>query len=72
MGTVVLALLDPEVALHRQAVHAVRRQRADRAWFTLPANVLAELLVGAARIGEAGSRRVDDRRSQSSGSGAGE
>lgn len=58
MGTVVLdtsvilALLDPEDALHAAATGAVRRHRSRRATFALPASVLAELLVGAARRSE--------------------
>lgn len=50
--SVVLALLDPDDALHAAAAAAVRRHRDRRARFVLPASVLAELLVGAARRGE--------------------
>lgn len=50
-ASVVLALFDPEDALHVSAVEAVRRHRAAGAQFTLPASVLAEVLVGAARRG---------------------
>lgn len=58
MGTVVLdtsvilALFDPDDALHHPAVEAVRRHHAAGARFVLPAIVLAELLVGTARLGD--------------------
>lgn len=51
--SVVLALLDPDDALHSPAVTAVRRYYAARDRLMLPAVVLAEVLVGAARRGEA-------------------
>lgn len=50
--SVVLALLDPEDALHSPAATAVRRCHAAGDRLALPAVVLAELLVGAARRGE--------------------
>lgn len=50
--SVVLALLDPEDALYDAAAGAVRRHRAAGARFAIPASVLAELLVGAARMGD--------------------
>jgi PIN domain nuclease of toxin-antitoxin system len=60
-ASVVLALLDSEDALHHAAVQAVRRHRTDRAHVTLPASVLAEVLVGVARLGE---DALDQRRQQ--------
>lgn len=58
-ASVVLALFDPEDALHASAVKTVRGHRAAGAEFAVPASVLAEVLVGAARRGddEADSRR---------------
>ncbi|MGH3273552.1 MAG: PIN domain-containing protein [Streptosporangiaceae bacterium] len=59
MGTVVLdasiviALFDPQDALHAAASAAARRHRDAADDFLLPASVLAEVLVGAARQGEA-------------------
>lgn len=60
-ASVVLGLLDPEDALHRAAARAVRRHRAAGAKLALPASVLAEVLVGAARRGE---EELDTRRRQ--------
>lgn len=50
--SVVLGLLDPGDALHHAAAAAVRRHRRRRAQFALPGSVLAELLVGAARLSD--------------------
>lgn len=52
-ASVVLALLDPEDSLHAPAVVAARRHRDAGAEFVLPASCLAEVLVGAARLGDA-------------------
>jgi predicted nucleic acid-binding protein len=52
-ASVVLALLDPQDALHEPASAAARRCRDQDEEFILPASVLAEVLVGAARRGEA-------------------
>jgi predicted nucleic acid-binding protein len=60
-ASVVLALLDPEDALHQAATHAVRQHRAEGARFVLPASVLAEVLVGVARLGD---EALDQSRSQ--------
>jgi predicted nucleic acid-binding protein len=60
-ASVVLALLDPQDALHQAATQAVREHRAEGARFALPASVLAEVLVGVARIGD---EALDQRRSQ--------
>lgn len=60
-ASVVLALLDPQDALHKEAVRAVREHRADGSRFLLPASVLAEVLVGVARLGE---EALDQRRGQ--------
>jgi predicted nucleic acid-binding protein len=49
--SVLLALLDSEDALHEAAARVVRQHHRARARFVLPASVLAELLVGAARQG---------------------
>ncbi len=50
--SVVLALFDPDDSLHTGAVQAARRRRDAGDGFVLPASVLAELLVGAARRSE--------------------
>jgi predicted nucleic acid-binding protein len=60
-ASVVLALLDRQDALHKAAVRAVREHRAEGSGFLLPASVLAEVLVGVARMGE---EALDQRRSQ--------
>jgi predicted nucleic acid-binding protein len=51
--SVVLALFDPTDSLHAPATRAARRNRDAGDRFLLPATVLAEVLVGAARRGEA-------------------
>lgn len=50
-ASAILALFDPKDELHASAAEAVRRHRAGRAQFVLPASVSAEVLVGAARRG---------------------
>jgi len=50
--SVVLALFDPDDALHDAAARAVRQHRADGDRIAIPASVVAELLVGAARMGD--------------------
>jgi predicted nucleic acid-binding protein len=58
-ASIVLALFDPDDALHGPA-SAIARQRRDAGdGFLLPASVLAEVLVGAARRGDA---ELADRR----------
>jgi len=57
--SVVLALFDPADALHACSVQAARRRRDAGDGFLLPATVLAEGLVGAARRSE---EEVDTRR----------
>ena len=52
-SSVVLALFDPRDSLHAPAVAAVRSARDAGHTFVLPASVLAEVLVGAARRGAA-------------------
>lgn len=52
-ASVVLALFDPQDSLHEPASTAARRCRGRGDEFILPASVLAEVLVGAARRGEA-------------------
>lgn len=52
-SSVVLALFDPDDAHHAEGVAAVRARRANGARFVVPALVLAEVLVGAARRGAA-------------------
>jgi predicted nucleic acid-binding protein len=49
-SSVVLGVLDPQDALHRPASEAVVRARDEGAEFVLPAIVLAEVLVGVARL----------------------
>lgn len=58
-SSVILALLDPEDALHAPAVRAARERRSSDDDFVLPAIALAEVLVTAARRGDAelGARR---------------
>jgi predicted nucleic acid-binding protein len=51
---VVLALLDPQDALHTSAARAVRAHRAEGSRILLPASVLAEVLVGVARAPDQG------------------
>jgi predicted nucleic acid-binding protein len=59
-ASVVLALFDPEDALHASASAVAREWRAAGDDFLLPASVLAEVLVGASRRGDAelASRRA--------------
>lgn len=52
VASAILALFDPKDELHASAAGAVRRHRAARAQFILPASVLAEVLIGAARRGD--------------------
>ncbi|HEX5492959.1 MAG TPA: PIN domain-containing protein [Mycobacteriales bacterium] len=52
-SSVVLALLDPDDVLHASSAGAVRQWRDSSDGFLLPAVVLAEVLVGAARGGAA-------------------
>jgi predicted nucleic acid-binding protein len=65
MGTVVLdtsvlvGLLDPEDASHDQASRALHDVRRARHQVVLPASALAELLVGAGRLGPAAGRTID-------------
>jgi predicted nucleic acid-binding protein len=60
-ASVVLGVLDGQDALHRPASEAVTRARAAGTGFVLPATVLAEVLVGVARL-DPGA--VDLRREQ--------
>ncbi len=48
-ASIVLALFDPEDTLHSAAAAAARHSRSAGDRFVLPATVLAEVLVGAAR-----------------------
>jgi predicted nucleic acid-binding protein len=52
-ASVVLALFDPQDSLHRPAAAVARSRRDEGDQFLLPASVLAEVLVGAARRGDA-------------------
>jgi predicted nucleic acid-binding protein len=52
-ASVVLALFDPRDSLHAAASAVSRRHRDEGDKFLLPASVLAEVLVGAARRGDA-------------------
>lgn len=52
-ASIVLALFDPEDSLHAPASAVARERRDARDEFLLPASVLAEVLVGAARRGAA-------------------
>jgi predicted nucleic acid-binding protein len=60
-ASVILALFDPQDTLHDAASQAMRHHRQAGAQFVLPATVLAEILVGAARRGR---DEVDTRRKQ--------
>jgi predicted nucleic acid-binding protein len=60
-ASVVLALLDPQDALHEAAIDALRAHRAKKVRFVLPASVFAEVLVGVARLGD---EALDQRRNQ--------
>jgi predicted nucleic acid-binding protein len=51
-ASIVLALFDAEDSLHVPAVAAARHRRGAGDEFLLPASVLAEVLVGAARRGD--------------------
>jgi predicted nucleic acid-binding protein len=62
-SSVLVGLWDPDDALHAATVCAVRDLRDARARFVLPATALAEVLVGAARQGDARLRiRLDQIR----------
>ena len=50
-ASVVLGLLDPSDAHHANATRALRRARANGDEIILPASALAEVLVGASRLG---------------------
>lgn len=52
-ASVVIAFLNPDDSLHEVAVRAVRQSRAQQDRMILPATALAEILVDAARLGEA-------------------
>ncbi|MGL5860048.1 MAG: type II toxin-antitoxin system VapC family toxin [Phycicoccus sp.] len=58
-ASVVLALLDPQDAHHPHATDIVRELRGRRVSWVLPATVLSEVLVGAARVDQ---RSVAHRR----------
>jgi predicted nucleic acid-binding protein len=51
-ASVILALFDPHDSLHDPASAAARQGRSDGDVFLLPASVLAEILVAAARRGQ--------------------
>jgi predicted nucleic acid-binding protein len=65
VGTVVLdtsvlvGLLDPEDASHDQASRVLHDVRRARHQVVLPASALAELLVGATRLGPAAVRTIE-------------
>jgi predicted nucleic acid-binding protein len=50
-ASVILGLFDPEDALHAPSAAVARRRRDAGDRFVMPASVLAEVLVGAARRG---------------------
>ncbi len=58
-ASVVLGLLDPADAHHSSATRAVKKVRADGDEIILPASALAEVLVGASRIGPAAVRTTE-------------
>ncbi len=57
--SVLLAVLDPRDAHHTGAVQALRQARADGSRIVLPASALAEVLVGASRVGAAAVRTTE-------------
>src|SRR5260370_18229771 len=58
-ASVVLGLLDPRDAHHASATRAIKKVRADGDEIVLPASALAEVLVGASRIGGAAVRTTE-------------
>jgi len=60
-SSVLLALFDGQDALHQRAATALARRRRAGAVPILPAVVLAEVLVGAARLGALEARREQVR-----------
>lgn len=54
-----LAVLDPRDAHHTRAVDAIRQARAHGGRVVLPASALAEVLVGASRVGAAAVRTTE-------------
>ena len=57
--SIVLAILDPRDAHHRGAFQAWRQIRAAGDRIVLPATALAEVLVGASRVGEEAVRTAE-------------
>jgi len=58
-ASVVLGLLDPRDGHHTSATRAIKRVRADGYEIILPASALAEVLVGASRIGGGAVRTTE-------------
>jgi predicted nucleic acid-binding protein len=58
-ASVVLGLLDPGDAHHVSATRALRRARANGDEVILPASALAEVLVGASRLGAGAVRTTE-------------
>ena len=58
-ASVVLGLLDPHDMHHASATRALRRVRADGDEIILPASALAEVLVGASRLGTGAVRTTE-------------
>lgn len=50
-SSVILGVLDPKDVHHQAATRAVREHRRANAEFLVPASALAEVLVGASRLG---------------------
>ncbi len=59
-ASVVLGVLDPRDAHHASATRALKRARADGDDIILPASALAEVLVGASRLGAGAVRTTED------------
>ena len=58
-ASVVLGLLDPKDAHHASATRALKRARAAGDDIILPASALAEVLVGASRLGAGAVRTTE-------------
>src|SRR2546425_11355404 len=58
-ASVILGVLDPEDSHHASATRALKRARANGDDIILPASALAEVLVGASRLGAGAVRTTE-------------